>query len=82
MHHVGGFGADAEVGVGFGEGDDAGLVDDEDRGERKAPARFGGGLVGCAGVDEGDVDQDRLVVAAAFFMALELARLGARDGRG
>ncbi len=59
-----GFGADAGVGVGFGEGDGAVALDEEERGEREAPGGVGGGVVGEAGVGEGDVDQDGLEVAA------------------
>ena len=60
----GGFGADPEVGVGFAEGDDVVLIDDEDGGQWEAPACFGGVVVAEAGVVEGDVDEDRLEVAA------------------
>ncbi len=62
----GGFGADAEVGVGLAEEDGVVLCDDEDAGERETPAGFGGGLVVQAGVIEGNVDEDGLVVAAVL----------------
>ncbi len=39
---------------------------DEGGGEWESPACFGGGGVHLAGVDEGDVDQDALVVFAVF----------------
>ena len=51
-----GFGADAEVGVGFGEEDSAVFGDDVGGGNGQAPAWFA--------VDEGDVDEDGLVVGA------------------
>jgi hypothetical protein len=60
----GGFGADAEVGVCFGEGDDVVLVDDEDSGQGEAPACFGGCLIAEARIVEGDVDEDGLEVGA------------------
>ena len=50
--------------MGFTEDDGAVLRDDEDAGEGKSPACFGGGLVVEAGVVEGDVDKDGLEVAA------------------
>ena len=62
-----GFGANAEVGMGFAEEDGAALIYDEDGGERKAPTGFGGVVVAEAGVVEGDVDQDGLEVAAVGF---------------
>src|ERR1700678_1369017 len=61
---LGRFWPNAEVSVRFGEGDHAGPVDDEDRRQRQTPAPLRRVLIAPAGVDEGDVDQDRLVVAA------------------
>ena len=52
-----GIGADAVVGVGFGEGDFAGLCDDEGGGDGEAP-----GVGALVAVDEGDVDHDGAVV--------------------
>ena len=49
-----GLGADAEVGVGFGEEDFAVFGDDVSGGDGETPAWFA--------VDEGDVDEDGLVV--------------------
>src|ERR1700677_2664400 len=63
----GGFGADAEVGMGLGEGDRVGLVDDEDGGEGKSPTGLGGVVIAEAGVVEGNVDEDGTVVAAMRF---------------
>ena len=62
----GGLGADAGVGVGFGEEDGIVLADDEDGGKREPPAGFGGVVVAEAGVVEGDVDEDRLEVTAVI----------------
>ncbi len=50
----------------FGEGDGVGAVDDEDGGEGKAPAGFGGVVIAEAGVVEGDIDEDGLEVAAVL----------------
>jgi hypothetical protein len=61
---VGRFGADSEVGVAFSEDDGVGLVDDEDGRDREAPAGFSGVVIAEAGVIEGDIDEDGLVVAA------------------
>jgi len=61
---IGGFGADAGVCVSFCKEDAVGLVDDEDAGEREAPAGLGGIVIAEASVVEGDVDKDGLVVAA------------------
>ena len=52
--------------MGFAEEDGAVLRDDEDAGEGKSPACFGGGLIVQAGVIEGDVDEDGLVVTAVL----------------
>jgi len=54
-----GFGPDTEVGVRFGEDDFLVLGDDVGGGDGKAPAGFA--------VDEGDVDEDGLVVGAVVF---------------
>src|SRR5882757_664870 len=61
---LGGFGADAWVGVGFSEGDGGVLAEDEGGGQGKAVAGLGGALVTDAGVVEGDIDEDAAVVAA------------------
>ena len=61
---VGGFGADTEVSVGFGEDDGVVPVDDKGGGEWEPPAGFGGVVVAEAGVVEGNVDEDGLEVAA------------------
>src|ERR1039458_7057153 len=53
-----GLGADAEVGVGFGEEDFVVFCDYVGGGDRQAPARFA--------VDEGDVDEDGLVGGAVI----------------
>ncbi len=50
--------------MGFAEGDDVVLIDDEDGGKGESPACFGGVVVAEAGVVEGDVDEDGLEVAA------------------
>src|ERR1700722_2642007 len=63
---VGGLGADAEVGVSFGKDDGVGAIDDEDGGKWEAPAGFGGVVVAEAGVVEGNVDENRLEVAAVL----------------
>ena len=63
---VGWLGANAEVGVGFGEGDGVSAVDDEDGRERETPTGFGGVVIAEAGVVEGDVDEDGLEVAAVI----------------
>ena len=55
--HVFGIRANAVVRVGFGEGDLAGLIDDEGGGEREAP-----GIGAVIAVDEGDIDHDGAVV--------------------
>ena len=52
--------------MGSAEEDGSVLRDDEDTGEGKSPACFGGGLVVQSGVVEGDVDEDGLVVTAVF----------------
>jgi hypothetical protein len=52
-------GADAVVGVGFGEEDFVVLRDDEGRRQREAP-----GVLALIAVDEGDVDKDAAVVGA------------------
>src|ERR1700755_2303096 len=62
--HVGWFGADPEVGVGFRKEDSVGLINDKYCWERKAPARFGGVVITQTGIVEGDVDEDGLVVTA------------------
>ena len=53
--------------MGFGEGDGVAAVDDEDGGEGKSPTGLGGVVVAEAGVVEGNVDEDGLVVAAVSF---------------
>ena len=76
-----GVGADAVVGVGFGEGDAAGDVaggvagglDDEGGGEGETP-----GVVALVAVDEGDVDEDAAVVGAEGLGA----GVGAAEGGG
>ena len=50
LEDVGGFGADAEVGVGFGKEDAAGLADDVGGGDGEAPTGFA--------VEEWEVDED------------------------
>src|ERR1035437_10840932 len=64
VQDVGWLGANAEVGVGFAERNGSILVDYECGWKRQAPACFGRILVRAAGVDEGDVDQDPLIIAA------------------
>jgi len=54
---VSGVGADAVVGVGFGEGDLAGGGDDEGGGDWESP-----GVGALVAVDEGDVNHDGAVV--------------------
>ena len=54
-----GIGADAVVGVGFGEEDLVGAADDEGGGEGKTP-----GVVALIAVDEGEIDHDGAVVVA------------------
>lgn len=65
--YFGGFGADAEVGVGFAEGDDVVLSDNEGGWQGYAPACLGSVVVAKAGVVEGDVDEDGLEVGALGF---------------
>src|SRR3984885_2465230 len=48
----------------FCKEDGVGLIDDEDGREREAPACLGGVVIAEAGVVEGDVDKNGLVVAA------------------
>jgi len=55
--HVFGIRPNAVVGVGFGKGDLARLIDDEGRGDGKAP-----GVGALIAIDEGDVDHDGAVV--------------------
>ena len=69
---VGGLGANAEVGVSFGEEDGVVSIDDEDSGERESPTGFGGVVVAEARVVEGNVDED----------GLEIAAMAGRDGVG
>lgn len=57
-------GADAEVGVSLGEGDDVMAIDDEGSGQGEAPALFSGIVIVEACVIEGDIDEDGLEVAA------------------
>jgi hypothetical protein len=59
-------GAHAEVCMSLGEGDDVLPVDDEGGRQGEPPALFGSALVVESGVVEGDVDEDRLIVAALF----------------
>jgi len=59
LENVGGLGADAEVGVGFGKEDAAGLADDVGGGDGEAPTGFS--------VEEGEVDEDGLQVVLVVF---------------
>jgi len=60
-------GADAEVGMGFGEGYGAVLTKDEGGGKREAPGCVGSPVVACAGVGERNVDEDGTEVGAGFW---------------
>ena len=69
--------------MGFAEGDGAVLFDDEDGGQGETPALFGGVVVAEAGVVEGDVDEDGLVVAAVLgWYGVGDAELGGYGGAG
>jgi hypothetical protein len=61
---VGRFGTDARVCVSFRKEDGVVLVDDEGGGEWEAPTGFGGVVIAEAGVVEGDIDQNGLVIAS------------------
>jgi len=60
--HVFGIRPNAVVGVGFGKGDLARLIDDEGRGDGKAP-----GVGALIAIDEGNVDHDGAVVVLHGF---------------
>ena len=80
---VGWFGAHAEVGMSFGEGDGVVLIDDEDAGKRQTPTSLGGIVIAEAGVVEGDIDEDGLVVAAVVgWYGVGQAELGGYGGAG
>ena len=69
--------------MGFTEEDGPVLRDDEDAGEGKPPACFGGSLIVQTGVIERDIDEDGLVVAAVFRgNAVGEAELFGYDGAG
>ena len=65
--HIGWFWTDPKVSVTFCKEDGVGLIDDEDGGEREAPAGLGGVVIAEAGVVEGDVDEDGLEVTAMLW---------------